>query len=224
MKKRVLALVSALLLTATLIVPAAADSPTAPAAPVAAIAAQTLIDAPESAAAYAAKTTVSQGFAVAPTTDAMIQSCVAAIQNMIMARLGLLGNATLAAAAGNAGARVRSTILTCVDLTATTAQKGADGFYHPTIYVNGIQAGSTLFVLHFYNGAWQFETVEAVANGAVQFRTAGFSPFAVVKVSVENAAAPAGAPKTGETVPYATLIVMMGLAGVALCTKKFIER
>lgn len=194
---------------------------------VAAVLAQTAIDPVESAAAYAAKTRVSAGFAVAATSDAMVQSAAIAIQNMILSRLSALGNATLAAAAGNSAVRVRATLLTCVELSATTATKGADGFYHPTVYVNGINAGDTLFVLHYFNNAWQFETVEAVANGGVAFRTADFSPFAVVKVAVENAAAPGGsgiAPKTGETMPYATLIVVLALASAVVCAKKFIER
>ena len=111
-----------------------------------------------------------------------------------------------------------ASILSVVNIDASTAAKDADGNYTVTANIAGIAAGDTIAVLHYTGSAWETIVPTSVAAGSVTFKTASFSPFAVVKLSVETVTA---SPKTGAAMPVAALFVVVGFAGAAVCGKKY---
>lgn len=223
MKKRILAVLTALTVMAMGSMSVMAASPTVGTteAPVAGQTAVTAVTETFAPSDYVAATSTSAGFAAAPVSASTVQAATVAVQNLLLndlASLGNgLGNASIAAAAGNSSAKVTANILSVVDVNATTATK-VNGVYNVTLSMSSIAAGDAIVVLHYNGSAWEAIVPSSVANGSVTFQTASLSPIAVVKV---NAAAAATSPKTGSSMPIAAAAVVVGLAGVVVCGKKY---
>ena len=223
MKKKVLALMSAMVLTFACSMTAYAESPTVGTVQqaVATQTATTTVEATNTPEGYAATTAVSAGFEVEAVSATTAAAANVAVQNEVLndvATAGaLLGRADIAAAANDADAKVTATVMTTVDVDVTTAQKSADGLYHFTLGVPGIAEGDAILVLHYNGVLWEKLVPTQVGAGAVNVASASCSPFTVVKLS---AATVKQSPKTGATAPVAALFVMTGVAGAVLCSRK----
>ncbi len=227
MKKKLLAVVTALtVMTMGTVTAFAATSPTAGTteAPVATQKASTTIAATATPAEYVAATAVSEGFTVAAVEAETVKAAAVEVQNALLndlATIGTkLGNSTLASAATDSNKKVSASILSVVSIDASTATKGDDGNYTVTASISGIAAGDTIAILHYTGSAWETIIPSSVAAGSVTFKTASFSPFAVVKLSVETETVTAS-PKTGEAMPAAVLLAVAGFAGAMVCGKKY---
>ena len=224
MKKKLLAVVTALTVMAMGTVTAFAASPTVGTteAPVATQKASTTIAATATPAEYAAATKVSDGFTVAAVEETTVKAAAVQVQNALLndlATIGTkLGNSDIAAAATDSNKKVSASILSVVNIDASTATKGADGNYTVTASIAGIAAGDTIAVLHYTGSAWETIVPTSVAAGSVTFKTASFSPFAVVKLEVSTVTA---SPKTGAAMPVAALFVVVGFAGAMVCGKRY---
>lgn len=111
--------------------------------------------------------------------------------------------------------------------------------------VSGVVSSGTYRILHFKDGAWEILIPKKVEAGYLTATFTSLSPIVVIEVAkvekdgengnpapapqqpAANAtpatpAAPAApvAPKTGEALPIAGLMLVICLAGAALCTKK----
>ncbi len=224
MKKKLLAVVTALTVMAMGTVTAFAASPTVGTteAPVATQKASTTIAATATPAEYAAATKVSDGFTVAAVEETTVKAASVQVQNALLndlATIGTkLGNSDIAAAATDSNKKVSASILSVVNIDASTATKDADGNYTVTASIAGIAAGDTIAVLHYTGSAWETIVPTSVAAGSVTFKTASFSPFAVVKLEVSTVTA---SPKTGAAMPVAALFVVVGFAGAMVCGKRY---
>lgn len=109
-----------------------------------------------------------------------------------------------------------------------------------SIGIKGIEKGRTYVLLHLNSETGKWETIrpDSIADGVVTATFKSLSPVVASEVFVlvgeedepddqddGQAAAPAAAnpatsPKTGETVPAAGLMALIGLAGAAVCAKK----
>ena len=102
-----------------------------------------------------------------------------------------------------------ATIATVVDLVVPEGT-GKASF---TLGVSNVMAGQSVTILHkLADGSWETISPDKVENGAVTFTLSSYSPVAVVI----NAAAP----KTGEAVPAAAVLAVVCLAGAVLYTRK----
>ena len=224
MKKKLLAVVTALTVMAMGTVTAFAASPTVGTteAPVATQKASTTIAATATPAEYVAATKVSDGFTVAAVEETTVKAASVQVQNALLndlATIGTkLGNSDIAAAATDSNKKVSASILSVVNIDASTATKDADGNYTVTASIAGIAAGDTIAVLHYTGSAWETIVPTSVAAGSVTFKTASFSPFAVVKLEVSTVTA---SPKTGAAMPVAALFVVVGFAGAMVCGKRY---
>ena len=227
MKKKVLALMSAMVLTFACSMTAYADSPTVGTVQqaVATQTATTTVEPTNTAAGYAATTAVSAGFEVEAASDTTVAAALVAVQNQVLndiATVGaLLGRSDIAAAATDADAKVTATVLTTVDVDVTTATKEADGLYHFTLGVPGIQVGDAILVQHYNGVAWENLVPTQVGAGAVNVASASCSPFTVVKLSATTVKQ---SPKTGETAPVAALVILAGAAGAVFCSRKALAK
>ena len=224
MKKKLLAVVTALTVMAMGTVTAFAASPTVGTteAPVATQKASTTIAATATPAEYVAATKVSDGFTVAAVEETTVKAASVQVQNALLndlATIGTkLGNSDIAAAATDSNKKVSASILSVVNIDASTATKDADGNYTVTASIAGIAAGDTIAVLHYTGSAWETIVPTSVAAGSVTFKTASFSPFAIVKLEVSTVTA---SPKTGAAMPVAALFVVVGFAGAMVCGKRY---
>lgn len=226
MKKRFLAVLSALTILTMGSMTALAASPTVGTAeaPVATQTTTTSVAATKAPADYAAATKASEGYKVEAVSQTTVDSAAVAVQNQLLndvASIGTkLGDSTLAAAAKDSSKKVTATILSVVEVDPTTATV-VDGKYVVTLSIADIAAGDTLAVLHYNGSAWETIVPTKVEAGKVTFATASLSPISVVKLQVTDVT---GAPKTGETAPMAGLILVVGLAGAVICGKKYFAK
>lgn len=224
MKKKLLAVVTALTVMAMGTVTAFAASPTAGTteAPVSTQKATTAVAATATPAEYAQATAVSDGFTVTAVEKTTVDAAAVQVQNSLLndlATIGTkLGNSDIAAAATDSNKKVTASILSVVNIDASTAAKGADGKYQVTASISGIKSGDSIAILHYTGSAWETIVPDSVAAGSVTFKTSSFSPFAVVKLEVASVTA---SPKTGATMPMAVLVIMVGFAGTMVCGKKY---
>lgn len=224
MKKKVLAVLTALTVMAVGAMPVMAASPSVETteAPVATQKAATAVEAVATPAEYAAATTASAGFKVEAVSAATVQAAAVAVQNEILndiAAIGTkLGNTTLAAAAADSSKKVTATVLSVVEVNTTTAAKDAAGNYVVTLSIPSIAAGDSIAVLHYNGSAWETIAPASVGAGTVTFATASLSPVSVVKLEVASTAV---SPKTGASMPIAAVIAALGFAGAAVCGKKY---
>ena len=224
MKKKVLAVLTAITVMAMGSVSVMAASPTVGTteAPVATQKTTTTVEAVATPAEYVAATTVSAGFKVEAVSTTTVQAAAVAVQNELLndvASIGTkLGNSTLAAAATDSTKKVTASVLSVVEVDPTTAVKDATGNYVVTLSIPTIAAGDAIAVLHYNGSAWETIVPSSVAAGSVTFATASLSPISIVKLEVASVAT---SPKTGSTMPMAAVVVVLGLAGAAVCTKRF---
>lgn len=227
MKKRFLAVLSALTILTMGSMTALAASPTVGTAeaPVATQTTTTSVAATKAPADYAAATKVSDGYKVEAVSQTTVDSAKVAVQNNLLndvATIGTkLGDSTLAAAAKDSSKKVTATVLSVVEVDPTTAVQDANGNYVVTLSIADIAAGDTIAVLHYNGSAWETIVPTKVEAGKVTFATASLSPISVVKLQVTDVT---GAPKTGETAPMAGLILVVGLAGAVVCGKKYFAK
>lgn len=82
-----------------------------------------------------------------------------------------------------------------------------------TFSVNGVTAGQKIAVLHQkHDGSWEVINPDSVGNGTVTATFTSLSPIAFVAY---NASA-----QTGETTPVLPIIVLICVAGIAVCGTK----
>ena len=225
MKKKVLAVVAALTVMVMGSVTVFAESPTVNnTQPVETQKATVEVAATSTPDDYATKTTASEGFKVVATTAEKVTETAAQVKTMLLndvAHIGeALGNKDLAAAATDSGKKVSATVLSVVEVSADTATKNADGKYVVTLNIEGIKAGDSIAVLHFNTEANALQTIvpTKVEDGKVTFESASLSPIGIVKLEVSKVTT---SPKTGETLPMAAMVFVVGLVGMAVCGKKY---
>lgn len=223
MKKKILAILSAVMIIAMNTMTVAAASPTVGTTevPDATQTTVTAVEATASPAEYAAATVVSAGFKVDAASQQTVEAAKVAVQNNLLNHVAAIGNAlgdsNLAAAATNASVKVTAKVLSVVEVNTTSAVKDAAGNYAVTLGVAGIAAGDTIAVLHYNGSAWETIKPSAIVDGYIAFSVSSLSPIAVVKLDVTPVST---APQTGEAVPYAVWIIAAGFAGAVLCGKK----
>lgn len=238
MKKKVLALLSALTIMATGSMTAFAASPTVPGteAPAPGQVVSTTVTEMKTATEYTSVTQVSDGFSVTTVTQTVIQSVAVTVQNTLLNNLSNIG-ATFASAANSGSAkiaassysniaaaaedttkRVTASVLSVVDVNAETATKAANGNYVVTMNISSILSTDAIAVLHHNGSVWETIIPTNVSNGSVTFETASLSPISIVKLEVENLTM---APKTGEAMAMMAVVMLVGLAGVIFCGKKY---
>lgn len=224
MKKKVLALVSALTVLAmgTLTVSAASPTVGTTESPVSTQTTTTSVAATATPAEYASATTVSEGYTVETVSQTTVDSAAVAVQNVLLNDIAAsgtkLGNTALAAAAADSAKKVTASVLSVVEVDPTTAEKNDSGNYVVTLNIASIAAGDTIAVLHYNGTAWETIVPTKVEAGKVTFETASLSPISVVKLEVSDVTA---SPKTGETVPAASVVLLAALIGAAACGKKY---
>jgi hypothetical protein len=222
MKKAFLAVFTAAIVLSMSTITAFAASPVA-ANPVAGQEATTTIDTVATADAYDAATVVSEGFTETKVSEATVQSSVAAVQGLLLNNLAVtakfLNNKQIAAAVADPSKKVTASIKTVVDIKAAGAPKDAKGNYTPTLKNASIVKGRLYAALHqnAATGAWNAISITSIENGAITVSTPDLSPIAIVELNVTGAAT---SPKTGETLPAAMFIILLGIAGAAYCGKK----
>lgn len=234
MKKRIVALLSALTVMAmgTVTVFGATLSPSTSTAPKPAEGqtVNTTIAPTETAGKYNSETKVSEGFDTDPVYggEETIKSAATAVQNLLLNDVKAIGeklnNDKLKNAAADSKQKVSATLISVVEVYPTDAKKDADGYYNVTLKIDAIAEGDALAILHApnYDNNWEVIVPTKVEKGAVTFKTKSLSPIAVVKLEVSGAVA---APKTGETAPVATMIlVIAGVAGAVICRKKYLAQ
>lgn len=221
MKKGLLAVLTAAMVLSLSTMTAFAASPTVltTGAPVATQKATISIADVASAGAFAANTSTSPEYKITPVSEATVASAKAATQNLVLNDLAttgkLLGNSKIEKAATQSNVVVTATLRSVVEVTPVTAQRNAAGLYDVTLTSPYFTAGGTFIVLH-EDGTWEPIVPSATAANSVSF-SSNLSPIAVVELSVKSAAK---SPKTGETAPAAMMIILIGVAGAAVCGKK----
>lgn len=224
MKRKFLAVLTALAVLTMGSVTAFAASPTVGTteAPVSTQQALTVVAATATPAEYLSVTTVSAGYNMSAVSSTTVQAAAVAVQNNLLnnvAAIGYrLGNVELVNAAANPASRVTASVLTVVELNASTASKDANGNYVVTLSIPGIAAGDAIAVLHYTGSAWETIVPSNVANGTVTFASASLSPVSVVKLSVTGVTM---SPKTGASIPAAAVILVIGVVGMAVSGKRY---
>ncbi len=222
MKKNILAVFTAAMVLSMNTFTIFAASPTVGTtqSPVATQKTVTSITSVESPAQYLGRTSVSDGFKAEAVSEKTVEAAAVAVQNEVLndvASIGsLLGNSTLASAAADSSRKVTASILSVVDVSATSAVQ-VDGKYVVTLSIPGIAAGDAIVVLHYNGSGWEVIAPSSVAAGSVTFASASLSPVSVVKLDVSKVTA---SPKTGSAMPAAAAVLVIGLAGAAVCGRR----
>ena len=222
MKKKMIAvLTAALVFSMGTFAVCAEESPAAGSeAPVESQKATTTVAETKAPAAYAEATTVSEGYEVTAVSETTVASAKTAVQTQLnnVAAIGAaIGSDTVKAAATDSSKKVTATILTVVEVDPTTATPTGAG-YEVTLKVAGIAAGDAIAVLHYTGSTWEVIKPSSVAAGSVTFVTSSLSPISVVKLDVTGVTE---SPKTGSSLPVAGVVLVICLAGAALCGKKY---
>ena len=222
MKKKVLAIMSAFMITMLSSMTALAASPV-PAAVLPQVPGQALGVASDTGTPdqYAALTGASAGLKVESVSQTTYDSAKVAVQNIILrdiaAVAAFLGDANLAAAATQSNAVVGAAVLATVEVKVDTATKDKDGLYTVTLTNPQIAANDSLVILHWNGSSWEIIKPSAVGTGAVTFRSATLSPITIVKVA---ATTPVAAPKTGVSTSILMVLAALCLAGAAFAAVK----
>ena len=224
MKRKFLAVLTALavLTMGSMTVSAASPTVGTTEAPVSTQKAITSVEVTAAPSVYLNRTTVSTGFTVSAVSSTTVQAASVAVQNAILNDVASiasrLGNKALADAAVNSGSSVTASILTVVEVKTSNASKDSDGKYVVTLGLSGISAEDAIAVLHYTGNSWETIIPTSVTNGSVTFKSASFSPFAVVKLSTTNVTL---SPKTGSSVPAAAVVLIVSVVGMAVCGKRY---
>lgn len=223
MKKKMIAVLTAAMVLSMGTFAVFAESPTVETAeaPVASQKAATSVADTKAPEEYATATTVSEGYSVEAVSQTTVDAAKVAVQNEVLKDINaigtLLGNNTLSTAATDSSKKVTATILSVVDVKDTSAVQ-KDGKYEVTLKNAQIAADDACVILHYTGSAWEVIKPTSVAAGSVTFTTSSLSPFAVVKLETAGAAQ---SPKTGASLPLAGAVLVISLAGAALCGKKY---
>lgn len=224
MKRNVIAVLSAVMVLTLGTVTAFAASPTTGTAEavVSSQTAMTSVTKTASPAEYVSATTASAGFDVEEVPATIVEAAAVAVQNSLLNNVasvgGMLNNSELAAAAADPNKKVTAEMLTVVEVNPTSASKDANGNYVVTLNLSSISAGDIIAVLHYNGSSWDTIAPDRVSAGKVVFSTPSLSPISVVKLEVTDVKA---APKTGTAMPAAIMLVVVGLAGMGVCGKKY---
>lgn len=171
---------------------------------------------------YASATAVSAGYEAAEVSQEVADSAAVAVQNTLLNDIASIGstlnNRALTEAASDPSKKVTASILSVVEINPTSAEKDDDGNYVVKMKVKGIASGDAIAVLHYNGSEWEVIVPTKVGAGTVTFSTPSLSPISIVKLEVEDVTA---SPETGETMPAVMLIAMLGIAGAAFCGKKY---
>ncbi len=202
-KRRIFAIVSALVLTFGMTVSAFAAETQSPTAdntvtvPAATSADATFND--DLLTAYANSTTVSSKDVPGATVGKVSASVAAS-----------------AAARAKAVAGPGAVIATLVDLVVP-AGTGSASF---TLNCPNVQAGMKIIILHqLADGTWETINPSSVGNGSVTFTMKSYSPVAVV---IQNSAS-GTAPKTGDVVMIVAFLAAVCLMGTVVFSKKAVN-
>lgn len=172
---------------------------------------------------YATATAASDGYSVTQASAQTAASAEVAAQNLVLNNLAAIGagtgNVALANLATDPAALVSATILSTVEVKPVTAQKDANGLYIVGLANAAIAAGDTIVVLHYNGTAWEVIFPISVSDGLVVFAVSSLSPISIVKVSANTAVAQA--PKTGSTLPVAAMAFTVFAAGALYCGKRY---
>ncbi|MDE6738976.1 MAG: hypothetical protein K2K07_07775 [Lachnospiraceae bacterium] len=223
MKKKFLAVLTALAVLTMGSMTVCAKSPTVGTteAPVRTQKSSTAVAATATPSEYLNRTTVSAGYSISTVSAITVRATAVAVQNAILNDVASIasriGNKALADAAGNSASRVTASILTVIEVKASGASKDANGNYVVTLSLPDIAAGDAVVVMHYTGNAWE-TIIPSVANGSVTFASASLSPIAVVKLDVATVSQ---SPKTGQTMPVAVVLLMIGAVGTAVCGKRY---
>lgn len=224
MKRNVIAVLSAVMVLTMGTVTAFAASPTTGTAEavVSSQTAMTSVAKMASPAEYVSATTASAGFDVEEVPATIVEAAAVAVQNSLLNNVasvgGMLNNSELTAAAADPNKKVTAEMLTVVEVNPTSASKDANGNYVVTLNLSSISAGDIIAVLHYNGSSWDTIAPDRVSAGKVVFSTPSLSPISVVKLEVTDVKA---APKTGTAMPAAIMLVVVGLAGMGVCGKKY---
>lgn len=224
MKRKFLAVLTAAAVVTMSSMTAFASSPTVGTTEAPVSTQQAIIDIEPTAApaAYLSVTTVSAGYEMSAVSTTTVHAATVAVQNNLLnnvAEIGYrLGNAELVSAASNPNSRVTASVLTVVELKASSATKDSTGNYVVTMSVANIAAGDAVAILHYTGNRWETIVPTNVANGGITFKTASLSPFSVVKLSVTGVTM---SPKTGASVPVAAVVLVIGVVGMTVSRKRY---
>ena len=174
---------------------------------------------------YLSATGVSEGYTVEAVSNTTVQAASVAVQNAILndiAAIGAkVGNDSLKQAATDSTKKVTASILSVVEINPDTAVVDGNGKYVVTLSIASIAASDTIVILHYNGSAWETIVPSKVGAGSVTFATSSFSPFSIVKLDVTSVAA---SPKTGENIPAASILIVIGLAGAVICGKNILHK
>lgn len=224
MKRKFLAVLTALAVFAMGSVTAFASSPTVSTteAPVSTQKAMTAVMPVTTPAAYLSGTMVSAGYSMTAVSVTTVQSAAVEVQNKILNDVATiavrLGNTELLSASATPGSRVTASVLTVVDIKPSSASKDAYGNYVVSVGIADIVEGDAVAILHYTGKDWETIVPTSVSKGNVTFVSKSLSPISVVKLSVTN---PTLSPKTGSTVPAAAVVLVIGVVGMAVCGKRY---
>lgn len=202
MKKRVFALVSALILTFGMTVSVFASATQSP----------TASNTTTVPAATSADATFSDDLLNAYASNTSVSTTVTG------AKISKVSTSVAASAASRAKAVAGSgaVIATIVDLSVP-AGTGAASF---TLNCPNVQAGMRVIILHqLADGTWETINPSAVGNGSVSFTLSSYSPVAVV---IQNSAS-GTAPKTGDVVMAVAFLAAVCLIGTVVFSKKAVN-
>ena len=229
MKKRLLALMSAVMVMVCTSLTVFAASPAVGTTenPVEGQEASTEVTQDGNADSYKNGTTAGTGFVVTKVSSTTVASAGVATQNVLLNNVAktavLLGRTDLLAAADDSSATVTADILSVVDVAPSTATKDANGVYTVTLNVDGVKAGDVIAILHYGANGWELIVPSVVGDGYVTFTTTSLSPISVVKMGLkgETLAAGGNAPRTGETIPVMALVLIaVGGTGAVVFGRK----
>lgn len=135
---------------------------------------------------------------------------IGGVETEVTVTVSAVTNETVAIAQENAKALLSDTAVVMkafdISLPAGDYSKGVQ----VTMNVPGVVAGQSISVLHMKaDGSWEVLPVNKVENGAVTATFTSFSPVAIVSG--------AGSPKTGNVLPMAGVMMIIFLAGAAIC-------
>ena len=145
----------------------------------------------DSSSAIKAENVKAEGYTVTDLNTATISDITTEITNVLndlSTVATLLEDDDLKAAASDTSASVVATVLSYVDISADTAEASSDGSYKVSVSFDGVTASDTILVIHYNTTSGEFETIKPseIKDGVVTFNVSSFSPFAFVKVAVEE--------------------------------------
>ena len=225
MKKKIIAIMSAIVLTIGCAMTVYAESPTAGTTetPVEGQEVKTDIQTSGTVDQLASGTSV-DGATTAKVSDTTLKSANVAVQNNLLndvAKTGvLLGRTDLLNAATDANKTVQATIIGAVDVSSAT--KGADGKYDLT-FKNSAIAANSIIALEHYGSYWETLVPYEIGDGYVKVKSSSCSPFVMIKIDILEQQAGAS-PKTGEALPIVAIaLVVIGGAGAVIFGRKFFK-